>query len=587
MTNILQQCNISEISDAFPEDFFFKRTYNFSMSGSLTSVAAYSYATLFGAFPVQPWKEIAGVKRVGVSVRSSAALNVDDVAIHTTSSDGLAGVLPHTYDAETDLYWCEIGEHVSGIIYPVIRDSGEPPSIAYVTDVDALAPVRLAVVIPTYRREVQVVRNALAIAGAAGIHPEFGIHIFVIDNGGTLDPASFSHASNISLVSNGNLGGAGGFARGMLEACDDGGFTHIIMCDDDADILPESVLRAAALFSRTSEPIYLGGTMLYQHDRAQIHESGAEVSGPYEFHSFKNGSRVTSRADLARFSVKDDIDYFGWYLVGYPIAAVRQLGLPMPFFIRFDDQEYGLRLISGGYEPVTLLGFCVWHEGFYLRDTQVTHYYLARNGLITLFLRRPHYSGAHFSKQIWKQIYNSLCTLRYDRCEMILNGLADALKGPDFLVATDEEKLNASLMARQNQRIGACAPDAMDGQWFDVQPLKHHRTRKRSVRWTLGGHLLPSILVHSRTCSYINSTDSAEMVYSRKVFFFEPITGLGWIAVRNRARFFRLLLRGLLMAWRVRLQADRVGRRYRKAEQELVGEAMWRKRLGLLEKAAS
>ncbi len=44
-----------------------------------------------------------------------------------------------------------------------------------------------------------------------------------------------------------------------------------------------------------------------------------------------------------------DVDYNGWWMTLIPTKVVRQLGLSIPVFIKWDDSEYGLRAKAAGY----------------------------------------------------------------------------------------------------------------------------------------------------------------------------------------------------------------------------------------------
>src|SRR5699024_6507657 len=60
-----------------------------------------------------------------------------------------------------------------------------------------------------------------------------------------------------------NLGGAGGFSRGMFEATADPAIDHVLIMDDDVRVEPETVLRMAAFARHTSVPTLVGAQMLY------------------------------------------------------------------------------------------------------------------------------------------------------------------------------------------------------------------------------------------------------------------------------------------------------------------------------------
>src|SRR5690606_16287700 len=116
------------------------------------------------------------------------------------------------------------------------------------------APVRqprLGICITTFRREAEVARTAARLdAFIEGSEFAAQMHAFVVDNGGTARIGTLAH---VDRVANRNLGGAGGFARGMAEA-EAWGFDHCLFMDDDAAFHMESIHRTMAFLSRARDP---------------------------------------------------------------------------------------------------------------------------------------------------------------------------------------------------------------------------------------------------------------------------------------------------------------------------------------------
>jgi len=573
---VLQECDPSLTSEEFPAHFFARDTYQYADAGPLEALDVWSYDTLFGAFQIGAWAENTNLEKVGINIGSSISGAVEVYC-------RLVGRPPERITCQTDVngvLWLDIPQNEAGIIYPVLskEKSAGPFKVQYVTTEKPIKEAVLSIVIPTFKREIQVIKNVNRISLHLIRRKLNKFKIIVVDNGNTLKRNDFSDAENIEIIANRNLGGAGGFARGLIETADNSDkFTDVLMCDDDADICPESISRAAALLSYAHQDIYIGGTMLYQHDRNFIHESGAAIHGPYGFQSFRQGLNVSKPWDVAEFDRAQSIQYFGWYMVAFPVSVLNNYGFPQPFFIRFDDQEYGLRLIGSGVKPVTLLGICVWHEAFHLRDSQITHYYLARNGLISLMLHRSSLSGFKVSRQLFKEFIRSLFSLRYDRANFILKGIDDALKGPDFVRNVDAERLNTQLIAEQTQKISAKTYNQMDGIAF--HPTNYHGGKSKVLlaAISLGGNVFPRFFLRKKTFDYINSANPVAHTLSETIFYYEPITKLGWIAVRDKKRFFGILLRSPYYFVRLTFSYTRVGKNFKKKQSQLVSREMWGK----------
>lgn len=70
-------------------------------------------------------------------------------------------------------------------------------------------------------------------------------HMFVhvIDNDRELDPSELD-SEDLKVYMNNNVGGAGGFTRGMIEALElPKKPTHVLLMDDDVMVMPESLFR--------------------------------------------------------------------------------------------------------------------------------------------------------------------------------------------------------------------------------------------------------------------------------------------------------------------------------------------------------
>ena len=81
-------------------------------------------------------------------------------------------------------------------------------------------------------------------------------------------------------------------------------------------------------------------------DRPKLH-AWAEVvdDQPFMWRTlFRNGCRTTSRVANLRqtpmLHMRLDADYNGWWMCLIPIEVIREIGLALPAFIKWDDAEY-------------------------------------------------------------------------------------------------------------------------------------------------------------------------------------------------------------------------------------------------------
>ncbi len=74
-----------------------------------------------------------------------------------------------------------------------------------------------------------------------------------------------------------------------------------------------------------------------------------------------NVGKLSDILENERTNVEVDQAYGAWWYSCIPVKAIEKNGLPMPFFIRCDDVEFGMR-----NKPVymTMNCICVWHASF-------------------------------------------------------------------------------------------------------------------------------------------------------------------------------------------------------------------------------
>ena len=139
---------------------------------------------------------------------------------------------------------------------------------SYKAEVDkgAIRPIRLVLATTTFRKERYITRKLAAVKKEVlGSKDPIasGFHMFLIDNGRALDAEALSD-EGVTVIPNANVGGPGGFARGMVTGLD-WNATHVLLMDDDVRVLPESFKRTYALLSLANEryqDAFINGAML-------------------------------------------------------------------------------------------------------------------------------------------------------------------------------------------------------------------------------------------------------------------------------------------------------------------------------------
>ena len=152
--------------------------------------------------------------------------------------------------------------------------------IYYYTKVDEskLRDVELAVATTTFQKEdfilpnIELVKREV-LGCAEPIAGHFTFH--VVDNGRTLDKEALE-GSGVFIHPNPNVGGAGGFTRGMIEAMEqEHKATHVLLMDDDVQISPESLKRTYNLLTLVNDEYvdaFLSGAMLSYEKQDEFYE---------------------------------------------------------------------------------------------------------------------------------------------------------------------------------------------------------------------------------------------------------------------------------------------------------------------------
>ncbi len=232
--------------------------------------------------------------------------------------------------------------------------------------------VKLAIVICTYKRE-QYVYNNINRLKSSPYWGDFGV--IVVDNGQTL-----CDIDGVNIVKNANTGGSGGFTRGMLEA-EQNGFTHFLLMDDDIEFCDETVQRTKRFmeYAKDADRLTLGASMLVMGKGYLQYEKGAEWHGRGLSTSERGYDLRQNKAVIVNDNYINQKDYTAWWYCCMSTKTLARIGKPLPFFIKGDDIEYGLRAQN------TVLvnnGIGVWHESFESKYSGVLSYYIRRNEMI-------------------------------------------------------------------------------------------------------------------------------------------------------------------------------------------------------------
>jgi galactofuranosylgalactofuranosylrhamnosyl-N-acetylglucosaminyl-diphospho-decaprenol beta-1,5/1,6-galactofuranosyltransferase len=312
-------------------------------------------------------------------------------------------------------------------------------------------PVTLGIVICTYRREREAVQNARLLTR----DPELisaKVQVVVVDNASTVDRSSLPEG--VILVQSKNLGGAGGFSRGLVELLARRSCTHVVLMDDDVHLDTECIFRCLNHFHHRPEGPAVAGILMDVDSPSLVHEAGAwmqEFGSPLVVRPGLIGGDLTKPDTLDALSRSPQPDYGGFWLFAFPLRLVSH-HLFMPFFIKGDDVEFGLRLQKQGIGCALLPGVGVRHPGFLGSFDMIKRYLWVRNMLVVEMLhgrRTVHSVVLPLLSEAWAEWGRG----RYAHLTALVRGMEDFLKGPEWLERADNDLLISSLKTEQDQLL--------------------------------------------------------------------------------------------------------------------------------------
>lgn len=303
--------------------------------------------------------------------------------------------------------------------------------------------------------------------------------VFVVNQGNELlNPKLLSLLEKerdfITVISQGNMGGTGGFTRSLYESIKTNQTDFHLMMDDDVIIDPSVIETAYNFACNAKKPIAVGGQMLDLLRPNILHEYGGRVDKNGYIKPQLNGINLAHIPELSRFNEPHSIDFNAWWFCMLPIAEVKQINLPAPIFIRGDDQEYGYRLKEQGTETVGLPGVALWHEPFYVKVGGWQTYYDFRNRMI---LSSSYDSLKEESaNRLFLRITNLLLCHDYQRVYLVLQAIKDFSKGSQLFLDESSEEIHARISALAKKH----APISVDNVNF--LPLLDEHAKPKLVK---------------------------------------------------------------------------------------------------------
>lgn len=301
---------------------------------------------------------------------------------------------------------------------------------------------KIAMVTTTFKKEEYIKRNISLLSEHLLSDKRFEDSFYwnIIDNGRTLD-TSLPEDEHIKIIPNANLGGAGGFARGMMVSLrQKQAFSHILLMDDDVIFIPESFKRLHTILSLIKdqyEDYFVSGAMLNMDAPNIQHENtGKLVEEGYciPLHSGRD-LNIWDQVLLNEIDPEDlSYRYAAWWFCCIPTTVATEDNLPLPVFVRGDDMEYSLR---NNANFITMNGISVFHMGFVGKFNAPMDFYQSKRNELIVFTTLPSLAKIDSFGCIKELFWQEMHKFDYIGAEFLADAVEDFLKGPEWFSDVD------------------------------------------------------------------------------------------------------------------------------------------------------
>jgi galactofuranosylgalactofuranosylrhamnosyl-N-acetylglucosaminyl-diphospho-decaprenol beta-1,5/1,6-galactofuranosyltransferase len=450
--------------------------------------------TYFNAFSHKKWHDLTDIESLFFRITGKGNIRLRLLA--WTATGAAVVISDDKYDLSTGVAIVNIQNlsEVPGLVLSVeitcLSDEVKLISGDWSTNEKPRRFISLLAIITTFKRE-HAAENAIkrfakkTIPGAS-----IGtLELLVVDNGATMKDVD---ETGVRVLKNRNLGGAGGFTRGMMQAFQDDKWTHCLFMDDDASCEAESVWRTMAMMAYASDArLTIAGAMLYSDRPTLQYEKGARIAlkkiRGRIWQPLGNMKEMSDRNKVIINDYADDANYGAWWYFCFPLTYVKHW--PFPFFVRGDDIDF---CISNKFPVETLNGVGSWSENFGYKLNPQTEY-LSRRSSCALALM--HSDKMVVFKVIISGLYGALKSgMRYDYGSMFgtLEGVKDALQGPKYFAENPAPTDRMAEIKKYNNGRPALVSEVVRA---DGVSGKYKTIGKVISIFTIGGHLLPSIFM--------------------------------------------------------------------------------------------
>lgn len=569
-----------------------------------------SFGTYFNAFPASYWQHWTAVRQVRLTVHTSGDATVlvyrsngggtkQRIETREVRGDAVATSFDLVLDQYSDGGW---------IWFDVAADRADAmfEGAEWTTEQEPVRGGKASIGVTTYNKPDYCVETLKALADAPDVLDVVD-RVFIIDQGTDLVEAQDAYPAvaerlgdTLHVLRQPNLGGSGGFARAMVETLAREGSDFVQLLDDDVRIEPESIRRSVVFGRYASVPTIVGAHMFDLLDRPKLH-AWAEVvdDAPFMWRALyqerlPHDFSVANLRQSPLLHMRLDADYNGWWMCLIPTSILREIGLSLPAFIKWDDAEFCVRARDAGYPTVSMPGVALWHVSWLGKDDSIDWqaYFHARNRIVAALLHSRSPQGGTLIRHSRRVDLKHLMMMQYYPVELRHRAIRDVLSGPDHMRANLATAMpEARTVAKKHAETTVHKDSGV--------PLRSRRGRqvftlRKKNEFDSPTGVTLRIFTARTLVSHWFHTPEPENVAQPEVEFgkgdahwwrvpqydsalVSAADGSGKnIYTRDRALFRRMLVDSWKLHRRLQREWPRLSRQYRRALPDLVSEAQWR-----------
>ena len=466
-------------------------------------------------------------------------------------------------------FWKDLDDGV--LMVKILALSAGWLSVAsYLTSSEPCTQVTLGIVITTFNRQKYTIGAEKRIREQLFIDPEFheNIRLIIVDNGRNLRTEDVPSAI---VIPNKNLGGAGGFTRGLIHLLVSGVFTHCLFMDDDASCEVESIRRTYRLLQYSNVfGLAIAGALLRELEPFRQFENGARFDGLCR--PIKSGLDMRGHNAVVLNEVEEVVDYGGWWFFAFALKDVKEL--PFPFFVRGDDIMFALR---HKFKILTMNGICSWGDDFGLKSGPIPTYLDVRSHLMQGLLDNIRSTPFQLNLMTWRFFAAAALCYNYATAKAVILAVRDVLAGPAFFEQFPDAANTRKEILEFDGLEKLISIDRASLAFAQPRDLRESKLRFL-FRWiSLNGHLIPYFFLKSGIVFQPKGfRGSLRQIFGWKhvLYLYEPLS-MGYIASHNKRVFFSLLLNQTLMSFKLLIKTSSLKRQYSEAYKYLTSTSFW------------